>query len=81
MPSSNPGRKSHADPLWEHFALNNPIKQGSSALDKSYFVREFLCLGLSEALADSTLLTEFTLVRLPRSLSSALLALCLEFYQ
>ncbi|CAL6044227.1 Hypothetical_protein [Hexamita inflata] len=35
VPSSNPGRESHADPLWEHFAYNNPIKQGSSALDKS----------------------------------------------
>ncbi|CAL5984301.1 Hypothetical_protein [Hexamita inflata] len=37
VPSSNPGRKSHADPLWEHFVYNNPLKQGKvgSALDKS----------------------------------------------
>ncbi|CAL6070696.1 Hypothetical_protein [Hexamita inflata] len=47
VPSSNPGRKSHADPFWEHFARNNPIKQGSSASDKSYFAREFHCLGFT----------------------------------
>ncbi|CAL6110910.1 Hypothetical_protein [Hexamita inflata] len=37
VPSSNPGRKSHAGPLWEHFVYNNPLKQGKvgSALDKS----------------------------------------------
>jgi len=48
-------------------------KLTGSALDKSLFGREFLCLTLLEALAALTLLTDSSLVLLPRSLSSALL--------
>ncbi|CAL6020959.1 Hypothetical_protein [Hexamita inflata] len=56
------------------------ISAGSS-LDKSYFVREFLCLKYSEASSELTLLTDSSFILLLRSLSSALPALCLEFYQ
>ncbi|CAL6101308.1 Hypothetical_protein [Hexamita inflata] len=53
----------------------------SSALNKSQTAREFCCLKLLKTPAALTLLTEFSLVRLPRSLSAALLALCPRFSQ